>query len=46
MRLNTRLAKDAAKRVIDGFRAFCRECDVTLCGGLELLLSDKRGGSG
>lgn len=34
------------KRVIDSFRAFCRERDVTLCGGLELLLSDKRGGSG
>ena len=33
-------------RVIDSFRAFYQEHDVTLWRGLELLLSDKRGGSG
>lgn len=31
------------KRVINEFRAFCRERDITLWQGLELLLSEKRG---
>jgi len=34
------------KRVVDEFRAFCRERDLTLWQGLELLLSKKRNGSG
>lgn len=29
------------KRVVDEFRAFCRERDLTLWQGLELLLSEK-----
>lgn len=34
------------KRVIDEFRTFCQERNITLWQGLELLLSDKRGGPG
>ncbi|WP_424930701.1 hypothetical protein [Amaricoccus tamworthensis] len=34
------------KRVVDEFRAFCRERDLTLWQGLELLLSEKQNGSG
>lgn len=34
------------KRVVDNFRAFCRDRDLTLWQGLELLLSDKQNGSG
>jgi len=34
------------KRVVDEFRAFCRERNLTLWQGLELLLSEKRNGSG
>ncbi len=34
------------KRVVDEFRAFCRERDLTLWQGLELLLSEKKNGSG
>ncbi|WP_226783307.1 hypothetical protein [Oceaniglobus trochenteri] len=34
------------KRVVDDFRAFCRDRDLTLWQGLELLLSDKKNGSG
>lgn len=34
------------KRVVDDFRAFCRERNLTLWQGLELLLSEKRNGSG
>lgn len=33
------------KRVVDEFRAFCRERDLTLWQGLELLLSEKQNGS-
>ena len=33
------------KRVVDEFRAFCQERNITLWQGLELLLSEKRGGS-
>ena len=33
------------KRVIDEFRGFCQEHDVTLWRGLELLLSDKNSGN-
>jgi len=33
------------KRVVDDFRAFCRDRDLTLWQGLELLLSDKQNGS-
>lgn len=32
------------KRVVDDFRAFCRDHDLTLWQGLELLLSEKRNG--
>lgn len=32
------------KRVVDEFRAFCRERELTLWQGLELLLSEKRQG--
>lgn len=31
------------KRVTDAFRAFCRERDLTLWEGLELLLNDRGG---
>ncbi|NBB81097.1 MAG: hypothetical protein GVY36_16930 [Verrucomicrobia bacterium] len=34
------------KRVVDGFRTFCRERNLTLWQGLELLLSEKHNGSG
>ncbi len=34
------------KRVVDEFRAFCRERNLTLWQGLELLLSETRNGSG
>lgn len=34
------------KRVVDEFRAFCQERNITLWQGLELLLSEERGGSG
>ena len=34
------------KRVVDDFRTFCRERNLTLWQGLELLLSEKRNGSG
>ena len=33
------------KRVIDEFRGFCQDHDVTLWQGLELLLSDKNSGN-
>lgn len=33
------------KRVVDEFRAFCRERDLTLWQGLELLLSERHQGS-
>lgn len=33
------------RRVVDNFRAFCREHDLTLWEGLELLLSEKQNGS-
>ena len=33
------------KRVIDSFRMFCQEHDVTLWRGLELLLSDENSGN-
>lgn len=33
------------KRVVDKFRAFCRDRDLTLWQGLELLLSEKQNGS-
>lgn len=32
------------KRVVDDFRTFCREHDLTLWQGLELLLSENRSG--
>ena len=32
------------KRVVDEFRAFCRERDLTLWQGLEVLLSEKHHG--
>lgn len=34
------------KRVVDDFRAFCQERDITLWQGLELLMSESRGRSG
>lgn len=34
------------KRVVDEFRAFCQEGNLTLWQGLELLLLEKRNGSG
>ncbi|MDU9007007.1 hypothetical protein [Sedimentitalea todarodis] len=34
------------KRVVDQFRAFCRERNLTLWQGLELLLSERRNESG
>ena len=33
------------KRVVDKFRAFCQDRDLTLWQGLELLLSEKQSGS-
>ncbi|WP_162685623.1 hypothetical protein [Roseovarius amoyensis] len=33
------------KRVVDEYRAFCRENNLTLWQGLELLLSERRNGS-
>lgn len=44
--LQDKVSIPGPKRVVDEFRAFCQERNLTLWQGLELLLSEKRNGSG
>lgn len=44
--LQDKVSIPGPKRVVDEFRTFCRERNLTLWQGLELLLSEKNNGSG